>query len=499
MPRCRRRPLPVLLAAVGCVAAAATAPALAKDTLIVGATLEPPHLDPTAGAAAAIDEVTYHNVFEPLTRIDRTGRVVPGLATDWTVSEDGLTYTFTLREGVTFHDGTSFGPEDVVFSIDRARAEDSTNAKKWYFDPIETVAATGPNQVTITLSRPDGLFLFRMGSGDASIVAAESAATNTTDPVGTGPYRYDGRVEGDRITLTRNPAYVGPAQVAFETVTFRYIPDSAAQVAAVLAGDVDVFPNIGSPESVLRFQADRAFEVLVGTTEGEIVMALNNRRAPFTEPLVRRAIQRAINRDELVAAAFDFGTPIGSHFAPHHPAYVDTTDVHPFDPEAAAALLAEAGYGEGFEATLMLPPPTYARRSGEIIQARLGQIGIDVELVPVEWAQWLEQAFTNFDYDMTIVAHTEPLDMGIYARGEEYYFGWVDGDYNALMAELDATADPDARAALYARAQRLLAEALPAVYLYQLAKVGVQAAPLEGMWANAPVQANDITDARWVE
>ncbi|HET8727195.1 MAG TPA: ABC transporter substrate-binding protein [Alphaproteobacteria bacterium] len=471
-----------------------------RTDAVIGMTLEPPYLDPTAGTAAAIDEVTYTNVFEGLTRIDETGAVVPGLAESWAVSDDGLTYTFQLRSGVTFHDGTAFDSADVKFSLERAMAPDSTNAQKQYFEPIASVETPSPTEVVVTLSEPDGLFLFNMGQGDAVIVAPESADTNTTDPVGTGPFRFAEWVQGDRVELVKNPDFRDADAIALERITFRFISDAPAQVAALLAGDVDAFSNMGAPETLVRFESDPRFVVDVGTTEGETVMSLNWRREPFDDPLVRQAVMHAIDRQALVdGAMFGYGTPIGSHFAPHHPAYVDLTGLYPHDPERAKELLAEAGHPDGFEATFKLPPPVYARRGGEIIQAQLAEIGIRVDLEPVEWAQWLEQVFTNHDYDMTIVSHVEPLDIGIYGRGLNYYFGYRSEAFGEILAALDDTTDESERRRLYGQAQEILGRDLASIFLFQLPKIGVRAAKLEGMWSNSPVPANDMTNAHWVE
>ncbi|MEQ9245918.1 MAG: ABC transporter substrate-binding protein, partial [Nitratireductor sp.] len=171
--------------------AAGTAALAARTDLVIGVVLEPPHLDPTASAAAAIDEILYANLFQGLTRIGRNGEVLPALAESWEVSDDGRTYTFKLRSGVTFHDGTTFDAEDVKFTLDRARAEDSTNAQKQLFAAIDTVEAVDPATVKITLSAPQGSFLYNLGWGDAVIVAPESAETNKENPIGTGPFKFD--------------------------------------------------------------------------------------------------------------------------------------------------------------------------------------------------------------------------------------------------------------------------------------------------------------------
>ncbi len=472
------------------------APARAQDDAIrLGMVLEPPTLDPTASAAAAVDEVVYANLFEGLTRIGPDGAVLPGLASAWEVSADGLTYRFTLREGVTFHDGTGFDAQDVVFSLNRARAEDSLNAQKTLFAGIDSVTAEGPTSVAITLTAPDGNLPFNLAWGDAVIVAPETADTNATAPVGTGPFRFVDRVEGDRVELARYDGYWGPAP-ALARATFRFVSDPNAAYAAMMAGDLDAFPNFPAPETLAQFEADPRFNVIVGTTEGETLLAMNNQSGPLAEPKVREAIARALNRADIIdGAMFGYGTPIGSHFAPHHPAYVDLTGLTPYDPDAARALLQVAGTGP-LTLRLMLPPPTYARRGGEIIAAQLREVGIETEITNLEWAQWLEQVFKGHDYDLTVISHTEPMDIGIYGR-EDYYFGYDSPEFRRIMTDLAATADPDARAALMGQAQRRIAEDHVNAWLFQLAKTGVADARLDGLWQNAPTQANDLTAVRW--
>jgi peptide/nickel transport system substrate-binding protein len=225
---------------------------------------------------------------------------------------------------------------------------------------------------------------------------------------------------------------------------------------------------------------------------------MNHRRKPLDDLRVRRAISHAIDRKAIIdGAMFGYGTPIGSHFAPHHAAYRDLTGVYPHDLAQAKALLADAGYADGFNAVMKLPPPSYARRGGEIIAAQLAAVGIEVEIVPVEWAQWLKEVFRGeHDFDFTIVSHTEPLDIGIYAR-DDYYFGYHSGDFSAVMEELKGEAIPAERAALYGLAQEIIADDAANVFLFQLARTGVQRKGLKGLWLNAPVQANDVTGVYW--
>lgn len=497
--------LPVLLAS-GLVAAGLAATVMApyeaaaqnRSRIVIGMQLEPPHLDPTAGAAAAIDEVTYSNLFESLTRIDERGDVVPGLAERWEVSGDGLTYTFHLRGGVKYHDGTAFDSADVKFALDRARGDGSVNAQKGYFAPIETVETPDPLTVKVNLARPDGQFLFNMGSNDAAIVAPESADTNKQRPVGTGPFKFDRWVSGDRVVLVRNPEFRDPATPKLDEAVFRFISDPAAQLNAVRSGDVDAFPNLGATESLPILEADKNFVVKVGTTEGETILALNNGRKPFSDIRVRRALAHAVNRQDVInGALFGYGTPIGSHFAPHNAAYVDLTGISAYDPEKAKALLAEAGV-TGFRPTLVLPPPSYARRGGEIVASQLRAVGIEPQIVNVEWAQWLERVFKNHDFDMSIVSHTEPMDIEIYAR-PDYYFGYDDPVMRALIRGLDFTTDEAERKELLRAAQERVANRFVNAFLFQLAKTGVADARLRGLWPNSPTQATDMTAVYWAE
>lgn len=472
--------------------------AFAQQTDIsIGMVLEPPNLDPTAGAAAAIDEVVYANIFEGLTRFGPDGSVNPGLAAAWEISADGTVYTFTLHPGVTFHDGSALTAHDVVFSLDRARAEGSTNAQRALFANIVSAEAVDDLNVRVTLDGPDGAFLFDMAWGDAVIVAPESAETNATNPIGTGPFRFANRVEGDRIELVRNDAYWG-APVALERATFRFISDPNAAFAAMMAGDVDAFPNFPAPETLAQFSADPRFSVIVGSTEGETILAMNNAQAPLNDIRIRQAIAHAINRQDIIdGAMFGYGTPIGTHFAPHNPNYVDLTGLSDHDPDAARALLAEAAPG-GLSLRLALPPPAYARRGGEIIAAQLRAVGIETEITNLEWAQWLEQVFRGRDFDLTIVSHTEPMDIGIYAR-PDYYFQYARPDFVALNDTLATTSDPAARAALMVQMQEMIAGDYVNGFLFQLAKTGVANANIEGLWANSPTQANDLTAVRWTQ
>lgn len=478
--------------------AALAAPAwAARDSITIGMVLEPPNLDPTAGAAAATDEVVYANIFEGLTRFAADGSIAPALASGWDVDAGGKVYTFHLHPDIRFHDGASFDASDVVFSLDRARAADSTNAQKALFQGIETVKAIDPLTVRITLSAPDGAFPFKMAWGDAVMVDPASAETNATRPIGTGPFRFDEWRQGDRVTLTAFDGYWG-RKPALRSASFRFISDPTAAFSAVMAGDVDAFPNYPAPETLMQLKADPRFQVITGTTEGETILAMNNARAPLDNLKLRQAISHAINRKDIIdGAMFGYGTPIGSHFAPHHPDYIDLTGQSAFDPALARRLLAESGVDKPV-LRLALPPAPYARRGGEIVAAQLRAVGIDTRITNMEWAQWLETVFRGGDFDLTIVSHTEPMDIDIYAR-PDYYFHYAKPEFVALIDRLRVETNAAARSGLLKQAQQMIADDAVNAFLFQLAKTGVAAARLRGLWENAPTQANDLTGVHWAD
>ena len=483
--------------AVAAFALMATPALAAQDTLTLGMVLEPPSLDPTGNAAAAIDEVVYANIFEGLTKFGPDGSIQPALASGWDVADDGKTYIFHLHEGLKLHDGADFTAEDLVFSLDRARAADSTNPQKTLFENIESVEAVDPKTLRVTLKAADGMFPFKMAWGDAVMLDPASIADEATKPIGTGPFKFTEWKQGDSIKMEAFDGYWGE-KPALKTATFRFIGDPTAAFAAMMAGDVDAFPIYPSPETLAQIGADPRFKVIVGTTEGETILTMNKAVPPLDNVKVREAIAHAINRQELIdGAMFGYGTPIGTHFAPHHPDYIDLTEKSAYDPEKSKALLAEAAVKD-LKLRLALPPTPYARRGGELLAAQLRAVGIETEATNMEWAQWLETVYKGKDYDLTIISHVEPMDIGIYTR-DDYYFNYKNDALKAVMAEVNTTTDDAKRSELLKQAQTMIADDYVNAYLFQLAKTGVANAKIEGLWGNAPTPANDLSKVHWTE
>ena len=483
-----------------CALSLTAAPATAqpkKDAVVLAMTLEPPGLDPTAGAASAIAEIVLYNIFETLTKVNSDGSVTPLLAESWTISPDAKVYTFKLRKGVKFQNGEPFNAAAVRYSFERAVAKDSVNKDKATFANIAAIDTPDEHTVVLTLKNGNPDLLFQLGQATAVIVEPKSVATNNTQPVGTGPYKLDSWSRGSSVTLARWDGYRNAANVKMRRATIRFISDPSAQVASLLSGDVDAFPRVAAARSLEQFKRDKRFQILIGGSRAKVIVAMNNKRKPLDDVLVRRAIAAAIDRKAVIDGAADgFGVPIGSYYTPGAPGYVDLTGLNAYDVAKARALLHQAGVALPLELTMKLPPTPYARQGGEIVAAMLDKVGIKVKLENVEWAQWLSGVYKERAYDLTVIAHVEPLDFGNFAR-PNYYWGYESPKFNALWDKIQATADAGERNRLMGEAQRLVAEDAVAAYLYQPTWITVANARLKGLWKDVPLFANDIAALSW--
>lgn len=467
--------------------------------LTVAVSTEPPGLDPTTNAAAVIDFLLQHNLYEGLVQVDADGNIHGQIARTWEISSDGRIWTFHLRPGITFHDGTPCDAAAVQKSFLRAMDPKTGHPHPEYYQGIEEIEVLDPQTTRFRLGAPDAAFLALLAQGDSVIVPAPALGL-AVHPLGTGPFRFVEWRPGDRIVLERNPDYYLPGTPKLDRVTFRFIPDPAAQLAALRAGDVDLVAEI-TPEVAVGLEGDPKFAVVSGPQALVQILALNNAREPFTDPRVRQAIAHAVDRYQIIdLVSLGYGTPIGSHVTPAILYYADMTWLYPHDPARARELLHEAGYPEGFSATLTLPSNyVFHVRTGELIAAQLGEVGIEVALELVDWGTWLERVHAQADYDLTVIGHVGRLDPALMLwdygpTRPDYYFrrGWENDELDWLLG-LGATAtDPEARRAIYTVAQYLIAREVVNVFLQDPHRILAMRAQVLGVEV-FPIYVLDLT------
>jgi peptide/nickel transport system substrate-binding protein len=478
--------------------------AAAPPSLTVQVATEPPGLDLTATPASATAVVVLYNVQECLVKVDRSGRVVPWLAERWHTS-DHRHYTFFLKRGVTFHNGRELKAADVKFAIERAMDPATKHPYPRYYEAIGDIIVKDDYTITFSLKHVTPSFLLNLARQGSVIYPPEAVETLKSHPIGTGPYRLGEWVRGDRITLVRNPDYHVKGLPRLDRVTFRFIADPNAALAALKAGDVDASLFGLGPEHVTDLRKDPRFTVIVGDTTNDVVLAMNNSRKPYDDVRVRRAMAHAIDKAEVLKGAmFGMGKVLGSPVDPLNPYYVDLAGAVPYDPARARKLLAEAGYPNGFETVLKVAPQYYYTvRTGEIVAAHLAKVGIRVKIQQIEWGQWVDRVFcrpaagcTDPDYDLTIIGHAEAWDIANYAN-PKYYFRYDSAKFQDLYQQSETTADDDTRRGLYAQMQRMLGEDAPVVFLYMHPRLAVAKKGVQGLWQHVPVPSADLSEVSW--
>jgi peptide/nickel transport system substrate-binding protein len=470
-----------------------------RADLVVQVPAEPPGLDLTASPASAIAGIVHYNVQECLVKVDRHGKLVSWLAERWQV-RGNTRYTFTLKRGVRFHNGREVKAGDVKFVLERAANPETNHPHGVRYRNIASVRVLDDYTVAITLTKPDASFLLTLARQGSVIYPAEAVGTLKTAPVGTGPFVFAEWVRGDRIVLTRNPAYHARGLPHLDRVTYRFITDPNSALAALKAGDVDVSGFGLGPEHVVELQKDARFDVIIGETTNDVTFAMNNARVPYSDVRVRRAITHAVNKADVVKGAmFGFGRILGSNVDPLNPYFVDLSKAMPYDPARASRLLAEAGYPDGFDAVLKVSPQYYYTvRTGEILADQLAKVGVRVRIEQIEWGQWLARVWKEADYELTIIGHAEPWDISNYAN-PDYYFRYDSKKFQELFRRSEATPDGPQRRQLYVQMQRQLVEDAPAVWLYVHPHLVVTRRGVQGIWKDMPIPSLDLSEVAWAQ
>jgi len=464
-----------------------------EEALVAGLVAEPASLDFTTDTAnAAVPQVLLVNIYEGLVKLGQDGEIEPALASSWDVSDDNLTYTFDLVEGAMFSNGAEMTADDVVFSIERVQ-NDWTGLLAAAMDVVASVEATSPTQVVVTLSQPSNNWLYNMTTRIGAVFSQTGIDDLASTPVGTGPYLLEEWNRGDSIVLSRRDDYWGEPPY-FSEITLRYFDDGTALNNALITETIDVIATVQAPEALAQFEGDEAFQIIEGTTNGEVLLSFNHRQPALQDVRVRQAIRHAIDKEALVATCWaGYGDLIGSHVPPTDPWYEDLAGVAPYDPDQARALLETAGVSD-LTLRLRLPTLPYATSCGQVVASQLEEVGITVEQDTLEFpAQWVTEVFADTrDYDMSIVAHVEPRDIPALFGNPDYYLGYDSPVVQGLLAEADA-GTPEEQTAAMQEIARILSEEAAADWLFLLPNLIVAEADITGLPENAIGEAFDLT------
>ena len=429
------------------------------------------------------------NVVESLTTNDDNIQLTPLLATDWSQSEDGLTWTFNLRQGVMFSNGVEMTSEHVVFSMNRIiNPETGSGRVASVGGPDAVWEAVDDYSVTVTTPDPNAVLPILLASRATAIVHPDSVDENgvIVVPIGTGPFTVEDLDGTISLTLLKNDNYWQEGLPKLDAVEVTVIQEDAAREAALLGGEVDFVTSV-APQAVQALQDNENVVVLVSPALAYKYIGLNLMREPLNDVRVRQAIAYAINREDLCAAG-DFGLCTPLYGGPIDTASPWHFEYAPYsqDLDKARDLLAEAGYADGFEMELM-PTSTYQDtvRQAQVLQAQLAAVGITTTINAPEWAEWLELE-GNFRYDGYICSWNGLVDVEHYFylqhRTDEVFnfTGYSDPDFDALVDQGRQVADFDERYAIYEQANQILVDAVPYVYFYNPAFVRAMSPRVQG-------------------
>lgn len=482
-----------LLALTACSAGSSTSGGSSTggdQSLALGLVAEPASLDFTTTDGAAIPQALLGNVYESLVKQDESGKIVPALAKSWTVSPDRKTYTFDLVDNAKFTNDKPFTAADAVFSINRVKTAWTTSLKS-AMDVVAGAKALSPTQLQVTLTKPSNGWLFRMTTRIGAMFSETGVSALATEPIGTGPYKFSKWNRGDSIVLQRNDGYWG-TKPHFQQITLKYFKDPTALNNALLTGTINVITTVQAPEALSQFTGNAKYQVIEGTTNGEVLLSFNNSKPVFRDLRTRQAIRQAIDHKALLDTCFaGRGKLIGSMVPPTDPWYEDLTAVAPYDVAKAKSLLQASG-AAGATLRLRLPTLPYAISCGQVVKSQLEQVGLKVQIDQQEFpAAWLTTVFKSADYDMSIIAHVEPRDLGA-VFSPTYYTRYNDPELQKYLAAADA-GDEAAQLDNMKKAGRRLSEQAAGDWLFLLPNLIVADKNLTGLPQNAITENFDLS------
>ena len=479
-------------------AAATTSPRAAANEISIGIAQDFDSLDPDYMTAAGTKEVLF-NVFEGLVKPSPAGEIVPAVASEVAKSEDGLSYQFTLRDGVKFHNGDPVEMDDVLYSVERRWKGEDTAAQLSALSVIDSLSADG-NVLTITLSEPSNEFLAAVMN---AYILPSDYTKQETSPVGTGPYRFVSRSVQDNLVLERFPDYWGtPGRL--DKVTFKILESADGLVLGLQSGALDLVAHLSS-DQIVQLNKDE-FSIAEGSMNLVQALYLNNAEKPFDDVRVRQALCWAIDKQAVIDLAFDgYGIPLGTSMFPSFSKYYDEslTDYYTPDPEKAKALLAEAGYPDGFEMTITVPSNyTPHVNTATVLVELLSEIGVKATVQPVDWGTWLEEVYSNRKFQSTVTGLTSD---NMTARKLLERFGsevgnnftnYSNEEYDEILAKALGAADDAEQTELYKQLERNLTENAANVYLQDMADLVAVRKGLDGL-TFYPLYVLDVSTLGW--
>ena len=439
-------------------------------------------LDPHKAVAAGTKEVMF-NVFEGLMKPTSTGDLIPAVAEDYTVSDDRMTYTFTLREGVKFHNGETVTAEDVKYSIDRCADTSEGDPLVEAFSVIQAVEILDERTVAITISEPSNEFISYM----TTAILPVDYDQQDTAPVGTGPFKFVSRTAQDSIVLEKFDEYWGtPAYL--DKVTYKIIENADSIMMSLQSGAIDMFAHLTSTQVA---QLGDDFYVEEGTMNLVQALYLNNAEKPFDDVRVRQALCYAVDKQAIIDLAFDgYGSPIGSSMYPAFGKYFDDslTNYYTKDVEKAKALLAEAGYPGGFDMTITVPSNYKPHMdTAEVLVQQLAQIGVNAAIEPIEWESWVSDVYVGRQFQSTVVG-VDASNMTARALLERFtsdydknFINYNNAEYDALFRQTLTAYDDAEQTALYKQMLANLTENAANAYIQDLADLVAVRKGVEGV------------------
>lgn len=459
----------VVVALIACIAVVnsrsrKTATPTQSDSVAIGIKLAPVSLDIRNQSGSALEQLLIGNVYEALVSRNSNNEVEPGLAKSWTISNDGLTYTFKLNEHMNFSNGDTLDATDVAWSINQLKAKQYYNSDQ--VENLKQASAPDATTVKLTLSRPDANMLWYLSGRPGLVFDKDAHYDAKTTAVGSGPYLVKSFDSSSKLVLQANPKYWGSAHKArTTTVTVRFLPDDNAALNALTSGDVQVLSPVNAN---MTGKLKSSGKYTVKATEGsdKFVLAFNCTGAKTADKRVRQAIRYAINHKEIIASRGGVDAALGGPIPSVDPGYEDLTGLYPYNPAKAKSLMQQAGYSTNHPLKLTLTyANVYGSELGEQLRSQLSRIGIDLNVNTVEFSTWLQDVHTNGDYDLSLVDHAESHDFYKWTQ-PDYYYHYDNPQVQALYAKALAATDDEDSASYLKQAARIVSEDAPADWLF---------------------------------